>query len=237
MINGMFNALSGLNTFAKKLQNSSNNVANVSTPGFKSSQVNVSSLKSGGAQVTSTSRTNTPGVIQTTGNPLDMAINGNGFFQVGLPGGGVGFTRFGSFNTGPGGQLVTPDGNPIVPEIAISTGNTGVSIDANGQVSAQVGGAPAVVGQVQLANFNNPAGLSAQGGNLFTETVASGAPIAGNPGTGGLGNVIPGALELSNVDLIKEAVDQIVAKAGFKANVNIIRTADEMLGTLLDIKA
>ena len=94
-----------------------------------------------------------------------------------------------------------------------------------------------MVGQVQLANFNNPAGLSAQGGNLFTETVASGAPIAGNPGTGGLGNVIPGALELSNVDLIKEAVDQIVAKAGFKANVNVIRTADEMLGTLLDIKA
>ena len=92
MINGMFNALSGLNTFAKKLQNSSNNVANVSTPGFKSSQVNVSSLKSGGAQVTSTSRTNTPGAIQTTGNPLDVAINGNGFFQVGLPGGGVGFT-------------------------------------------------------------------------------------------------------------------------------------------------
>ncbi len=236
MINGIFNALSGLNTSAKKLQVSANNIANLQTSGFKSSRVEISEVKSGGSRVSSTTRSTSQGAFQFTNNTLDLAIGGNGFFQVGLEGGGVGFTRSGSFKQDAEGRLVTANGNPLVPEIALPPGNSGIAIDAGGQVSANVDGALVVVGQIQLANFNNPGGLNATGGNLFTQTAASGAPVAGNPGTGGFGNVISGMLELSNVNIVSEVVDQILAKTAFKANANVIRTADEMLGTILDIK-
>ena len=108
---------------------------------------------------------------------------------------------------------------------------------ANGQISAQVGGQPEVLGQIQLANFPNPSGLSAAGGNLFNESAGSGAPVVGGPGEGGRGTVLSGFLEGSNVDITEEIVDQIVAKAAFKANVNVIKANDELLGTILDIKS
>ncbi|KMP10777.1 hypothetical protein UZ36_06630 [Candidatus Nitromaritima sp. SCGC AAA799-C22] len=237
MLNGMFNALSGLRTSAQRLQNSANNLANVQTSGFKKSTVNTSEVQSGGSQVTSTTRVNVQGGIQPTGNPTDLAIDGNGFFQVALPNGGTGFTRSGRFTTDAGGNLVTADGNALVPPINIPGNSTGVSVESSGQVSAQVGGNAQGLGQIQLANFNNPSGLTPQGNNIFIESNASGAPVVGNPGVGGNGTILSGSLELSNVDIAEEMVNQITAKAAFTANARVIRAADEMLGTILDIKS
>lgn len=236
MINGMFNALSGLRTSAQRLQNSANNLANIQTSGFKKSTVNSSEVKSGGSRVTSISRVNVQGGILPTGNPTDLAIDGNGFFQVALPNGGTGFTRAGRFTTNAAGNLVTADGNAVVPQINIPGNSTGVSVSSTGQVSALVGGAAQVVGQIELADFNNPSGLTAQGGNIFTESNSSGAPVLGNPGAGGLGTILSGSLELSNVDIAEEMVNLITAKAAFTANTKVIKAADEMIGTLLDIK-
>jgi len=237
LINGMFNALSGMNAATKRLQNSANNIANLQTPGFKKSDVVSSSLKPGGTTVTAVSRSNAQGGLIPTSNPLDLAISGNGFFQVQSNGGGVAFTRSGSFKVGGDGRLTTANGEALIPEINVPGDATQISVDSQGQVSARVGGANEVLGQIQLANFNNSSGLSSQGGNTFTESSASGAPVAGAPGDGGFGTIVSGALESSNVDIAEEIVGQTISEAAFKANANIIRATDEMLGTLLDIKA
>ncbi len=237
LINGMFNALSGMNAATKRLQNSANNVANLQTPGFKKSDVVSASLKSGGTSVTAISRSNTPGGLIPTSNPLDLAISGNGFFQVQSNGGGTSFTRSGSFKVGGDGRLTTANGEALIPEINVPGDATQINVDSQGQVSANVGGNNEVLGQIQLANFNNSSGLSAQGGNTLGESSASGAPVAGAPGDGGFGSIVSGFLESSNVDLAEEIVDQMVSKAAFKANTKIIRATDEMLGALLDIKA
>ena len=236
MLGPMFSALSGLSNASKRLQNSANNVANINTAGFKKSDVNSVENKSGGTRINDISRSNTQGSLIPTGNPLDLAIDGNGFFQVTNPNGGTSFTRSGSFKQDGAGNIVSASGNALVPAINIPGNNTGISVDANGQVSAQVGGQPEVSGQIVLANFQNPSGLTAEGGNLFNESAASGAPVVGNSGTGGLGTVRSGFLEGSNVDITEEIVDQIVSKAAFKANVNVIKANDEMMGTILDIK-
>ncbi len=128
-------------------------------------------------------------------------------------------------------------GNALAPAVNIPGENTGVSVGANGQVSAQVGGQNQVVGQIELANFQNPSGLQAAGGNLLDDSAGSGAPVAGNPGAGGLGTIRSGFLEGSNVDITEEIVGQIISKVAFKANINVIKANDELLGTLLDIKS
>jgi flagellar basal-body rod protein FlgG len=219
------------------LQNSANNLANVQTSGFKKSDVNSVESKTGGTRVNSISKVNTQGGLIPTNNPLDLAINGNGFFQVANPNGGTSFTRSGSFNLNGAGQVVDSSGNALIPEINVPAGNNGISVGSNGQVSAQTPAGLEVAGQIQLANFNNPSGLSAAGGNLLNESAASGAPVAGNPGEGALGSVLSGFLEGSNVDIAEEMVDQIIAKAAFKANINVIKANDEMIGSLLDIKS
>lgn len=232
----LFNALSGLRTSARKLQTSANNVANVQTPGFKKSRATIAEASSGGARVSAITRSNSPGSLIPTSNPLDLAVNGAGFFQVALPGGGTGFSRGGSFKVDSTGRLATLEGNPLIPEIKIPGGNTGVSIDSSGQVFAILGGSPVAVGRIRLAGFNNPGGLTSQGGNLFVESARSGSPVTGVPGSGSLGTVISGALESSNVDIAEEIVTQIVAKTAFKANASVIRVSGDMLGALLDIK-
>ncbi|MBT5471551.1 MAG: flagellar hook-basal body complex protein [Nitrospina sp.] len=237
MLGPTFSALSGLNNASKRLQNSANNLANVQTSGFKKSDVNSVESKTGGTRVNSISKVNTQGGLIPTNNPLDLAINGNGFFQVANPNGGTSFTRSGSFNLNGAGQVVDSSGNALIPEINVPAGNNGISVGSNGQVSAQTPAGLEVAGQIQLANFNNPSGLSAAGGNLLNESAASGAPVAGNPGEGALGSVLSGFLEGSNVDIAEEMVDQIIAKAAFKANINVIKANDEMIGSLLDIKS
>ncbi len=237
VINSLFSALSGLRTSANKLQTSANNLANLQTPGFKKSRAEVSDVASGGAQVSSISRNASPGSLIPTSNPLDLAIEGNGFFQVSLPGGGTGFTRAGNFKIDNQGQLATPTGNALFPPVTIPAGATGLSIDPGGQVSAIVGGSSVAVGQIELAQFNNPGGLPAQGGNVFFGSAGSGSSVTGVPGSGSFGTVRNGALESSNVDIAEEIVGQIVAKATFKANASVIRTSKDLIGTLLDIKS
>lgn len=237
MFDALSNALSGLNVAARKLANTANNVANVQTPGFKAGSVETTEMAGGGTNVSSISKSNTGGSIITTSNPIDVAINGNGFLQVTLPNGGTGYTRAGNLKIDGGGRLVTTEGNPLAPEITVPGGSTELAIGTGGEVSARVGGNRVPLGQIQLANFNNPSGLQAVGGNLFLQTSASGAPIPGNPGTGQVGELIPGAVEGSNVDIPTEMVDQVVTKLAFKANINVIKTTDEMMGAILNIKA
>ena len=236
MINGMFNALSGLKTSAQKFQNSANNVANIQTAGFKKSTITVGEVKSGGSQLTSVTRVNVQGSILPTANPSDLAIDGAGFFQVALPNGDVGFTRAGRFTTSATGSLVTAHGNEIIPIIKIPENSTGMSVDSSGRVSAMVDDVVQPIGQIQMANFNNPSGLEADGKNILKESNASGAPILGNPGEGGNGTILSGSLEMSNVDIIEEMVGQISAHAAFAANAQVIVAADEVIGTILDIK-
>ena len=237
MLGPIFSALTGLKNASQRLQNSANNVANINTAGFKKSDVNSADIKSGGTRVNDVSKSNTQGALIPTGNPLDLAISGNGFFQVTNPNGGTSFTRSGSFNLDGGSNIVDASGNALVPAVNVPGNNAGISVGANGQISAQVGGQPEVLGQIQLANFANPSGLSAAGGNLLNESAGSGAPVVGGPGEGGRGTVLSGFLEGSNVDITEEIVDQIVAKAAFKANVNVIKANDKLLGTILDIKS
>ena len=237
MLGPIFSALTGLKNASQRLQNSANNVANVNTPGFKKSDVNSVELQSGGTRVNDISKSNTQGGLIPTNNPLDLAISGNGFFQVTNPNGGTSFTRSGSFTVGGGGNIVDASGNALTPAVNVPGQNTGVNVGANGQISAQVGGQPEVIGQIELANFSNPSGLTAVGGNLLNESAGSGAPVAGNPGAGGLGTVRSGFLEGSNVNITEEIVEQIVSKAAFKANINVIKANDELLGTILDIKS
>lgn len=237
VINSLFSALSGLRTSSSKLQASANNLANLQTPGFKKSRAEVSDVASGGARVSAISRNSSPGSLIPTSNPLDLAIEGNGFFQVSLEGGQTGFTRAGSFKADSQGQLTTPQGDPLFPPVTIPAGATAISIDPGGQVSAIVGGSPVAVGQIELAQFNNPGGLSAKGGNVFTASAGSGSSITGAPGSGSFGTVRNGALESSNVDIAEEIVGQIVAKTSYKANLAVIRTSKDLIGSLLDIKS
>ena len=224
-----------MRTSATKLQTSANNLANLQTPGFKKSRTEISDVSSGGAQVSAVTRLSTPGSPIPTTNPLGLAVNGEGYFQVSLADGGTGFTRAGSFKIDNTGQITTSSGNPLSPPVSVPGNATGVSIDSSGQVSAIVGGSSVTVGQIELAQFNNPGGLTAEGGNLFS--ASSGPSVSGTPGSGSRGTVISGALESSNVDIAEEIVGQIVSKAAFKANASVIRAADELIGSLLDIKS
>lgn len=237
MLDAFSSALSGLRTASRRLQISANNTSNVQTPGFKASRSVVSDVKSGGTQFQGTQTNPAQGALVQTGNPLNAAISGNGFFGVTLPGGGSAFTRAGNFSVDSSGRLIDSSGNVLRPEISIPGNATGVSLGSDGTVSVQVGGTTQTVGRITLANFNNPGGLSSLGGNLFAQTAQSGQPVFGSPGTGGLGQLVPGAIETSNVDIAEEAVDQILATNAFKANASVIRAADEMTGTILDIKA
>ena len=236
-INSLFSALSGMRTASRNLQTSANNLANLQTPGFKKSRTEVSAVPSGGAQVSAITRSSSPGSLIRTSNPLDLAVNGEGFFQVSPANGGTGFTRSGSFKVDGSGQITTAAGDPLVPPVTVPGNATGISIDSSGQVSALVSGSSVTVGQIQLARFNNPGGLTAQGGNLFSESAASGNPVSGVPGSGSFGAVVSGALESSNVDIAEEVVGQIISKAAFKANASVIRASDELIGTILDIKS
>jgi len=236
MLGLISNAFSGLSNVSKRLQNSANNLSNVLTSGFKKGQVNTVGNKAGGTGVNSISKVNTQGGFLPTNNPLDLAIQGNGFFQVANSNGGMSFTRSGSFSLDGAGQMVDSSGNPLMPAINIPFDNNGISVSYEGQVFVQTPDGTFAAGQIQLASFTNPSGLSAAGGNLFNESAASGAPTIGIPGAGGNGTILSGFLEGSNVDITEEMVDQIVTRSTFKANVKVIKATDEMLGSLIDIK-
>ena len=169
---------------------------------------------------------------------MDIAIEGKGFFQITLPNGTIGYTRAGTFKLDQAGQLVTSDGLLLQPAITIPQNALNVGIDPTGQVAVTQPGAttPSVVGTIQTATFQNPAGLQAIGSNLFIQTSASGAPNVGNPGIADRGTVRQGFLELSNVSVVEEMVNLITAQRAYEVNSRTVQTADEMLQVASNLK-
>lgn len=247
-------AKTGLDAQQTRMSVVSNNLANVSTTGFKRGRAifedlfyqNVrqagaqssqdSTLPSGlmlgtGVRTVATQKLHTQGSSLQTGNSLDIAINGRGFFQVLMPDGSTAYTRDGSFQVDAQGQMVTSSGYSLEPGITIPTDALSVTIGNDGTVTAVVPGsaAPTNVGNIQLADFVNTAGLQPIGQNLFLETAASGAAQAGTPGLNGLGMVQQGSLESSNVNVVEELVSMIETQRAYEMNSKAIQTADQML--------
>ncbi len=177
------------------------------------------------------------GNLQQTSNNLDVAIKGNGFFQLQLPDGTTGYSRDGSFQVNAQGQMVSSSGYLLQPAITIPAQAQSVTISNDGIVSVTLPGqsAPQQVGQMQLANFINPAGLDPRGENLFSETAASGTPAAGSPGANGLGNVAQGFVESSNVNMVEELVGMIQTQRAYEINSKAVKTSDEMLQRLAQL--
>jgi flagellar basal-body rod protein FlgG len=232
----------------------SNNLANVNTTGFKRDRAvfedllyqNVrqsggnsteeTTLPSGlqvgtGVRVVSTEKLHTQGNIVTSENALDLAISGRGYFQILQPDGTTAYTRDGSFSVDANGQMVTASGYTVQPGIAIPTGAQSVTIGSDGTVSVKIQGttAPSVVGSIQLADFVNPVGLQAIGENLYQETAASGIAVAGTPGLNGVGKVMQGSLETSNVNVVEEMVNMIETQRAYEMNSKAISASDQML--------
>ncbi|MCZ6605390.1 MAG: flagellar basal-body rod protein FlgG [Alphaproteobacteria bacterium] len=174
------------------------------------------------------------GALVSTSNTFDLAINGEGYFQITLPSGETAYTRAGSFQLSPTGQIVTADGYTVQPGIIIPSNVIGVTINPAGQVLVKQGGVVAEtnVGQLQLASLPNAAGLQAIGDNLFLETAASGTALTGTPGSAGFGKIVQNFLETSNVNTVTEITGLITAQRAFEMNSKVIQTADEMLSTL-----
>ena len=240
----------------------SNNIANMNTIGFKEQRAQFSDLlyqdveRPGsqssdtgtivptgiqigtGVKAGATYRIDTQGAPTQTGNALDLAINGAGFIQVLLPSGQTAYTRAGNLSMNAQGQVVTPDGYQIIPQIAIPAGSTNITISQAGQVQVTAPGAtaPSIVGTIQLATFPNDAGLEATGNNLLLETSASGAPTVGVPGVNGVGTLMQGYTEASNVDSVSEISNLIIAQRAYEMNSKVITSADQMLSTASQMK-
>jgi flagellar basal-body rod protein FlgG len=255
MIRALYTAASGMMAQETNLDNIANNLANSSTAGFRRRRVQFEDLvyqtlvmpgaaasqqttMVAGLQVGLGTRTAASEVIQLqgdfsqTGNPLDMTIQGQGFFQVLLPDGQTAYTRAGSFHLDAQGNLVTQDGNPVQPSVAIPPGATSMTVAQDGTISVTLPGQTAAqqVGALQLALFNNPGGLNSTGSNLFLATTASGDPVIGTPGgSEGLGSIQQGMLEQSNVSVVDEFVQMIVAQRSYEANSRVVNAADQML--------
>jgi flagellar basal-body rod protein FlgG len=203
------------------------------TPGAAQSQSTVSAgLQIGlGTKSAATEVINTQGSLNETDNPLDLAIEGQGFFQVQRPDGTIAYTRAGQFQLNNQGTIVTAEGDPIIPTITIPPTATAVTITQYGQVNATLPGQqnPSQLGQIQLATFANPGGLENMGGNYLTATLSSGDPILGNPGgQEGVGTLQQGYLENSNVDVVTEFVQMVLAQRAYESNSKVIKAADDM---------
>lgn len=256
MIRALWTAASGMQSQQKNIDVVSHNLANVNTTGFKKSRADFQDLiyqnqKSTGAPSTSTTQNPTgiqiglgsrlaavtkiftEGDFTQSGNELDLAIEGDGFFQIQQPDGTTGYSRAGAFKKDSQGRVVTSDGYPLLPELVIPSNATSISVGTDGTVSVIQAGqnTPTTVGNIQLAAFPNPAGLSAQGKNLFVQTDASGNPTTGTPGQTGLGTISQGMLEMSNVEVAEEMVNMIVGQRAYEINSKAVQTADEMLQT------
>lgn len=237
MIEGMGAALSGLRAYINQTKTTAGNLANLNTPGFKGSRaVQAAAAGNQGVNTVGVQTSHTQGGAVYTGQAFDMAISGDGFFKVKTPGGATGYTRSGSFMVNKDGKLADSAGNVLDPQAAIPGGAQSVTIDRDGSVTALINGERKTIGQVELYKFNSPEGLQRGGGSLYYETDASGQPVSGAPGSGGLGEIYPASLELSNVDLGEQMVNLIQAKHGVAAQVKTFQAADEMLGAILDIK-
>lgn len=238
-----------------------NNLANVNTTGFKKSNIefqdllyetiqtgkrdgregfeNPSNLQIGlGNRPIATFRSFSAGNIAETGNPLDVAINGKGFIQVELPDGSFAYTRDGALKLNSNGYLVTNSGLKVYPEISFPENTSEIAISQDGIISVMIDGAtePEELGQLELATFMNPSGLVAKGGNLFYVTAASGEPIFGTAGEDGLGLLVQGYLEKSNVDVAQEMINLIIAQRAYEINSKAVKTADELMSMTNNLK-
>jgi flagellar basal-body rod protein FlgG len=247
-------ARTGLDAQSFRMQVIANNLANVNTTGFKRDRANFETLSyqmmtqpgatsaadnryatglnlGTGVELAGTPRIDTQGTFATTGNALDMAIDGAGFFQVQMPDGRIGYTRAGNFDRAPDGTVVTSDGKPLIPQIQVPEDATGLSVGVDGTVSATVPGqADAVqLGRIELARFANPSGMQAIGDNMLVETAASGAPQVGAAGEEGRGSLRGGMLEGSNVNVVEELVDMIETQRAYEVNSKMIQATDEMM--------
>lgn len=247
-------AKTGLDAQQTRMEVVSNNIANVNTTGFKReravfedllhqniNQVGANStqdtqLPSGfsigtGVRVVATEKLHSQGNLVNTGNPLDVAVQGKGFFQVLMPDGTLAYTRDGSFQVNQDGQLVTASGYQVQPAITVPEGALSVTIGSDGTVSVLLPGsvAPTQIGSLQLSNFINPAGLQPIGQNLLLESGSSGAPQTGTPGLNGLGTLTQGSVESSNVNIAEELVNMIETQRAYEMNSKAIQSADQML--------
>jgi flagellar basal-body rod protein FlgG len=250
----MWIAKTGLDAQQTRMSVISNNLANVNTTGFKRDRANFEdmlyqNLRQPGAQVgadaqaptglmlgtgvriVATEKTHTQGSLVTTKNALDLAVQGEGFFQIAQADGTIAYTRDGGFKLSATGQLVTSNGAPLQPAITIPPNVASISIGQDGTVSVEAtgGGGAQVLGQIQIARFANAAGLQAMGQNLLKETGASGAPIVGQAGQGGAGQLMQGALEASNVNVVEEMVNMIETQRAYEINSKAISAVDGML--------
>jgi flagellar basal-body rod protein FlgG len=252
----LFVSATGMGGQQRQIDTVANNLANVSTVGYKKSRNNFEDLlyqieKSAGtpssANTTvpvgihhghgvkhvSTEKVFTQGDMKNTGQELDIAIEGTGFFQILQPNGAIAYSRSGNFQKDQNGRMVTPNGFPLEPEIIIPQDTRQVQIGLDGQVSVLVGEdpLPTPIGTVQLARFANPSGLTPIGKNLYLTTAASGNPVVENPGVNGMGTLIQSFLELSNVSVVDEMINMIIAQRAYEVNSKAIQTSDDMLQT------
>jgi flagellar basal-body rod protein FlgG len=247
-------ARTGLDAQDQRMRVIANNLANVGTTGYKRDRANFSTLAYQDARVAgqqsstetqyatglnlgtgvgiqSTTRIDTQGSLNTTGNALDLALDGAGYFQIQLPGGQLGYTRAGNFSRSAEGVLVTAQGYPVEPAIQIPEGTTSLTVSGDGTVSAQIAGQAEAqqIGQLTLASFANPAGLQAMSDNFLRETGASGPAEIGAPGEFGRGQIKQGMLEGSNVNIVEELVDMIECQRAYEINSKMVSAVDEML--------
>lgn len=253
----LLTAATGMQVQQQNVDNIANNLANASTNGFKRTRIEFQDLMyqnmraSGGAanastnlpvglqigmgaRAVATERLFIQGEYKQTGNPLDIVVEGSGFFQVRMANGDLAFTRNGSFHLNNQGQVVTATGEFLEPSITIPTEATSITVGNDGTVSITLPGQAADqnIGQIQLAIFANPAGMEALGRNLFRETGASGQAVVGSPDGNGIGRVSQGMVEGSNVNVVEELVNMISAQRMYETNSKVISTADRMLGTI-----
>ncbi|MGI9135348.1 MAG: flagellar basal-body rod protein FlgG [Rhodoferax sp.] len=257
MINSLWISKTGMEAQQMQLDVISNNLANVSTNGFKKSHAvfedlmyqnlrqvgsassEQSTLPTGlqiglGVRTVATSRSFSQGSLQQTSNNMDVAVQGAGFFQITMPDGSIGYTRDGSFQIDSQGRMVTAAGHPLTSSITVPSNATAITISTDGSVSASIPGqtAPQPLGAITLANFVNPPGLEPKGQNIYAESSASGQPTAGTAGANGLGTLMQGFVETSNVNVVQELVSMIQTQRAYEMNSKAIQTSDQMLQKL-----
>lgn len=261
MMRAIYTAATGMVAQQMNIDVIANNLTNLNSPGFKRARLQFQDLayqdmKQAGASAAqgvplpvglqvglgtrpaSTPRLFTQGELQQTDNPMDLAIEGDGFFEVHLPDGSRGYTRDGSFTMDAQGRVVTHDGYPLAPELVVPAEATGITIGSDGIVSAVLQGIEGtqLLGQLQTVRFTNPTGLQALGRNLYQPTDASGPAQAGIPGENGFGRLSQGYLELSNVQVVEEMVKMIISQRAYEANSRAIQMSDEMLGAVANLR-
>ena len=261
MIRALSTAATGMEAQQSRIDVTANNLANVNTAGYKKSRADFEDLLyetvkapgtaaaagrevpvgiqiGHGTRMTATTTLFTSGQMVQTGNPLDMAIEGNGFFQVTLPDGNRSYTRSGTFKIDSQGQVTTVDGNLLEPALTIPSDAIKVQVAKDGTVSVLVANQtqPTQVGQIKLVSFPNPAGLERRGRNLYKETQASGQARENSPGSNDLGTIGQGMLEMSNVKVVEEMIELIMGQRAYEANSKVIKTADQMLRATANLR-